>query len=106
MKLENIIKKFSEGKAISKDELDYIAYFNLRELSDEESDIVENAFFNIMHTYGEPWSDYDENFPDNPFHERYLVDGKVYITSYSGVAGEYWHTSDEWPICKWQKRKD
>lgn len=54
-----------------------------------------------MKQYGKPWDDAgDPWYPIGQFHERYELENHVYITSYTGDAGDYWNEEDRYTICR------
>ncbi|MCR0531849.1 hypothetical protein MKC55_21100 [[Clostridium] innocuum] len=61
-------------------------------LSYQEYDDLEGKCVDWLKINAEPWSDYDEDFPNNLCHYGYeLSDGTVLITDYTGIAGKYWN---------------
>lgn len=91
-----------DEKGLTNDDIDLIAYCDLSGLSSEFKALIRKCFNQFMEQYGKLWDDADdEYYPSGPFHEGYEVDGHVYITSYTGDAGNYWNDEgDRYTICR------
>lgn len=86
---------------LSDEDVDFIAYCDLKGLSPYFQKMIANVFNAFMKDHNaEDWDDYDENYPNNPFHEGYKYNGNIYITNYTGDAGRYWNGSLYERICK------
>lgn len=94
------VNKWVCGDSVSDEDIATVAYADLSGLVQPFVDLIKKSFVEFMEQYGEYWSDYDEKYPNNTFHEGYELDGNVYITWYSGDAGRYWNEDDRYTICR------
>lgn len=87
---------------VSDNDIDFIAYCNLSRLSEEFKALIRKCFYQFMNQCGKPWDDAgDPWYPIGPFHEGYEFENHVYITSYTGDAGNYWNNEDDrYTICR------
>ncbi len=72
-------------------------------MADDEFDIEDefNIAFNDMIERAERWTDKDDDFPNNPSHYGWVLDGYVFITEYEGLAGCYWWDEFyDYPVCR------
>lgn len=90
-KVLNIVKKFKSGKDLTFEEIETLAYTDIRMLDTEEWSSVDDTLSYILEEYGEKWSEYDENFPNNTYRYGYILEGHIFVTGYTGVAGCYWY---------------
>lgn len=95
------VNKWVCGDSISNEDIDTVAYADLSGLQ-PFVDLIKKSFVEFMEQYGEPWDDAsDPWYPSGPFHEGYTLDEKVYITDYTGDAGNYWNDEgDRYTICR------
>lgn len=89
-KVLEIVEKFNNGERISFEEVKTLAYTDISELDTEEWNSVDDTLSYILKEYGEEWSEYDENFPNNTYRYGYVLEGHIFITSYTGIADRYW----------------
>lgn len=89
-KVLEIVEKFNNGERISFGEVKTLAYTDISELDTEEWNSVDDTLSYILKEYGEEWSEYDENFPNNTYRYGYVLEGHIFITSYTGIADRYW----------------
>lgn len=96
------VNKLECGDSISDEDIDTVAYTDLSGFVQSFVDLITKSFFDFIEQYGEPWDDAnDEYYPSGPFHEGYELGGNVYITSYTGDAGNYWNDDDDrYTICR------
>lgn len=87
----NIVKKFKSGENLTLEEIKTLAYTDIRMLDTEEWSSVDDTLSYILEEYGEEWSEYDENFPNNTYRYGYILEGHIFVTGYTGVAGCYWY---------------
>lgn len=90
-KVLEIIEKFNNGENITFEEVKTLAYTDISELDTEEWSSVDDTLSYILEEYGEEWSEYDENFPNNTYRYGYVLEGHTFVTGYTGVAGCYWY---------------
>ena len=72
-------------------------------MADDESNIeVEfDIAFDDMRERAKRWTDKDSDFPNNPSHYGWELDGFVFITEYEGAAGCYWWDEfNSYPVCR------
>lgn len=86
-----IVEKFNNGESLTLEEIKTLAYTDIRMLDTEEWISVDNTLSYILRGYGEEWSEYDESFPNNPYRYGYILEGHIFVTGYTGVAGCYWY---------------
>lgn len=89
-KVLEIVEKFNNGERISFEEVKTLAYTDISELDTEEWNSVDDTLSYILKEYGEEWSEYDDNFPNNTYRYGYVLEGHTFITSYTGIADRYW----------------
>lgn len=95
------VNKYECGYSISGEDLNVVAYTDLAGFAKPFFDAIIRSLFDLIEEYGEYWSDYDKNNPNDSFHEGYKLDGKIYITWYTGDEGCYWNKeSDRYTICR------
>lgn len=103
MKALEICNTWWNLEEVSDDDIDFIAYCNLSGLSEELKKLIRKCFYQFMDQCGKDWDDSDdEYYPSGPFHEGYELENRVYITSYTGDAGNYWNDEDDdrYTICR------
>ena len=101
-KLIKICEKFNRGKDIYCEELEYVAYFDMHDFSDQLRKYVVDTFFSVMDLdCFEEWDDYDPQYPNNPYHIGFKDkdNGTIFVTGYTGVAGRFWRKDNDWCIC-------
>ena len=89
-KVLKIVEKFNKGENLTLEEIKILAYTDIRMLDTEEWSSVDDTLSYILEEYGEEWSEYDENFPNNTYRYGYVLEGHIFITSYTGIADRYW----------------
>lgn len=89
-KVLEIVEKFNNGESITFEEIKTLAYTDISELDAEEWNSVDDTLSYVLKEYGEEWSEYDENFPNNTYRYGYVLEGHIFITSYTGIADRYW----------------
>lgn len=87
----NIVKKFKCGENLTFEEIKTLAYTDIRMLDTEEWSSVDDTLSYILEEYGEEWSEYDDRFPNNTYRYGYILEGHIFVTGYTGVAGCYWY---------------
>ena len=90
-KVLEIVKKFNNVESITFEEIKNLAYTDIRMLDTEEWSSVDETLSYILEEYGEEWSEYDYRFPNNPYRYGYILEGHIFVTGYTGVAGCYWY---------------
>lgn len=86
-----IVDKFKSGENLTLEEIKTLAYTDIHMLDTKEWSSINNTLSYILEEYGEEWSEYDENFPNNPYRYGYILEGHIFVTGYTGVAGCYWY---------------
>lgn len=86
-----IVKRFQDGESISFGDVCTLAYTDIRMLDTEEWSSVDDTLSYMLEEYGEEWSEYNENFPNNPYRYGYILEEHIFVTGYTGVAGCYWY---------------
>ena len=70
----------------------------------EDESNIESEFdmaFDDMIEQAEEWDDRDPDFPYNPYHSGWELNGYVFICSYCGEAGRYWDDEFyDYPVCR------
>lgn len=95
------VNKWKCGDSISDEDIDTVAYADLSGLVQPFVELITTSFFEFMEQYGEQWDDCNEDYPNNTFHEGYVLDGNIYIAWYTGDAGRYWNEEDDrYTICR------
>ena len=96
------VNKWVCGDSISDEDLNIVAYTDLSGLVQPFVILIKKSFVEFMKQYGKPWDDAgDPWYPIGPFHEGYELENHVYITSYTGDAGDYWNDEDDrYTICR------
>mgnify|MGYP003517384926 FL=1 len=97
------VNKWVCGDSISGEDIDTVAYADLSGLVQPFVDLIKKSFVEFMERYGEAWDDAsDPWYPSGPFHEGYTLGGHIYITDYTGDAGNYWNDEDDerYTICR------
>lgn len=96
------VNKWVCGDSISDEDIATVAYADLSGFVQPFVDLIIKSFFEFMEQYGEPWDDAgDPWYPIGPFHVGYELENHVYITSYTGDAGNYWNDDDDrYTICR------
>lgn len=89
-KVLEIVEKFNNGESITFEEIKTLAYTDISELDTEEWNTVDDTLSYVLKEYGEEWSEYDENYPNNTYRYGYVLEGHTFITSYTGIADRYW----------------
>lgn len=102
LKCLEFVNKWECGDSVSNEDIDTVAYADLSGLVQPFVDLIKKSFFEFMEQYGEYWDDAsDPWYPSGPFHEGYMLGEKVYITDYTGDAGNYWNDEDDrYTICR------
>lgn len=103
MKALEICNTWWNLEEVSDDDIDFIAYCNLSGLSKELKALIIKCFNQFMDQCGESWDDAgDPWYPIGPFHVGYVLGGQIYITDYTGDAGNYWNDEDDdrYTICR------
>ena len=90
-KVLNIVKKFKSGKNLTIEEIKTLAYTDIRMLDTDEWSSVDDTLSYILEEYGDEWSEYDDRFPNNTYRYGYILEGHIFVTGYTGVAGCYWY---------------
>lgn len=85
-----IVKSWKRGENISFEEIYTLAYTDIRKLKDKDWLAINDTLLSALHTYGEEWNEYDEDFPNNPYRFGYVLGGHVFVSGYTGIAGPYW----------------
>lgn len=86
-----IVDKFKSGENLTLEEIKNLAYTDIHMLDTEEWSSINNTLSYILEEYGEEWSEYDDRFPNNPYLYGYILEGHIFVTGYTGVAGCYWY---------------
>ncbi len=94
-----IAKKFKSGKSISFEDVYTLAYTDISDLENEDWIDVKDVLMSILSTYGEYWSEYDEEFPNNTYRFGYVLENHLFIAGYTGLAGRYW-TEETGCLCE------
>lgn len=96
------VNKWVCGDSVSDEDIATVAYADLSGLVEPFVDLIKKSFVEFMEQYGEAWDDAsDPWYPSGPFHEGYVIDGQIYITDYTGDAGNYWNDEDDrYTICR------
>lgn len=87
---ENKMIKLLNSERLSLDDLIAIAKEDYSDFSDETVDLMYKALNDILYEYGTEYSEYDEQYHDNTYMSGYELDGVIFKTCYSGIAGHYW----------------
>lgn len=98
--LLEICHKYWQEEEITIEEIETIAYADIYDYCDVLSDFIIGTFHAIMREKGKPWTEC-EDYSSNTYHTGYELDGRIFITHYTGVAGHYWDNDEEYTICKW-----
>lgn len=93
-----IAKSWKRGEGLSFEEIYTLAYTDIRKLKGKDWLAINNTLMSALHTYGKEWDEYDEEFPNNPYRFGYVLEGHVFVTGYTGIAGHYW-TDDTGMLC-------
>lgn len=99
-----ICEQWEDGKIPTIKEVEKVAYCDLMPLYESENyeikNFIEHTFKGVLEKYAMDWDDFDENYPNNPYHIGYAFNGNLYITGYTGAAGRYWNDTYIETICK------
>lgn len=88
--MKNLFKKIKDGLSITDDEVVYLmTCFNINEASETQLNILSDIDDWAKETF-ERWDDFNDQFPNNPHYVGVVINGKRYITGYTGVVGNYW----------------
>lgn len=90
-KVLEIVEKFNNDEALTFEEVKALAYTDISELDTDEWSSVDDTLSYILKEYGEEWSEYDDNFPNNTYRYGYILEGHTFVTGYTGVSGCYWY---------------
>ena len=90
-KVLEIVEKFNNDEELTFEEVKALAYTDISELDTDEWSSVDDTLSYILKEYGEEWSEYDDNFPNNTYRYGYILEGHTFVTGYTGVAGCYWY---------------
>ena len=90
-KVLEIVEKFNNDEELTFEEVKTLAYTDISELDTDEWSSVDDTLSYILKEYGEEWSEYDDNFPNNTYRYGYILEGHIFVTGYTGVAGCYWY---------------
>ena len=90
-KVLEIVEKFNNDEGLTFEEVKTLAYTDISELDTDEWSSVDDTLSYILKEYGEEWSEYDDNFPNNTYRYGYILEGHTFVTGYTGVAGCYWY---------------
>lgn len=78
----------------------YATKYNIFE--DEENIRFElfNAI-NVAKQFAERWTDASPKYPGSPHNVGFILDGRRFVTEYTGIGGYYWQT-DQYnrPLCR------
>lgn len=96
--VEAAIYNLEHNKTIEMEDVRILAYTEF-EWDDPMYDRAWEVFHNIMALIGEYWDDCNEDYLNSAYHTGYEVDGEVFITNYTGVAGRYWNNGDLVTVC-------